>query len=285
MNKKHFFSGLFLLISALVFLGFYPQENNKDDFSERVKIILRQVANQLLLSNEDSTSLVLPVKKIEVNKYQISFEKELKFEPSILVEILKRNFKKSAISSNYRVEVTQCLDNEVAYSYEINIDKEKTIIPCAGRFLPEKCYTIQVHFLEEETSKSNLLFYLLSILIIIIIFSKILKTKKEKAFTTSSEKQSVLGSFTFYPEQNKLVKKAKEIALSNKECELLAIFIANANQVVKREELTKRVWEDNGVIVGRSLDTYISKLRKKLQEDDAIKLTNIHGVGYKLEVK
>lgn len=56
------------------------------------------------------------------------------------------------------------------------------------------------------------------------------------------------------------------------------------NTVVKRDELVKRVWEDQGVFVGRSLDTYISKLRKKLQEDDSIKITNIHGIGYKLEV-
>ena len=62
-------------------------------------------------------------------------------------------------------------------------------------------------------------------------------------------------------------------------------FDTNANQVVKREELTKKVWEDNGVIVGRSLDTYISKLRKKLQQDETIKLTNVHGIGYKLEIK
>ncbi|MDD7915612.1 helix-turn-helix domain-containing protein [Polaribacter ponticola] len=80
------------------------------------------------------------------------------------------------------------------------------------------------------------------------------------------------------------MQKTKEITLSKKECELLEIFVANENQVVKREDLTKQVWEDNGVIVGRSLDTYISKLRKKLQEDTSIKLTNIHGVGYKLEV-
>jgi DNA-binding response OmpR family regulator len=72
--------------------------------------------------------------------------------------------------------------------------------------------------------------------------------------------------------------------LSKKECELLVIFVKNPNKIIKREELTKKVWEDNGVIVGRSLDTYISKLRKKLQGDDSIKLTNIHGVGYKLEV-
>ena len=91
--------------------------------------------------------------------------------------------------------------------------------------------------------------------------------------------------FKFYPEQNKLVRQATEISLSKKECELLALFVARPNQIIKRDELSKKVWEDQGVIVGRSLDTYISKLRKILKDDDSIKLSNIHGVGYKLEVK
>ena len=64
----------------------------------------------------------------------------------------------------------------------------------------------------------------------------------------------------------------------------MELFVAKPNEIISREELTKKVWEDNGVIVGRSLDTYVSKLRKKLQEDPNIKLTNIHGVGYKLEI-
>ena len=95
---------------------------------------------------------------------------------------------------------------------------------------------------------------------------------------------TILGRFHFYPQQNKLVREAVEITLSKKECELLEIFVAKPNQIIKREELTKKVWEDNGVFVGRSLDTYISKLRKKLQDDENIKLTNVHGVGYKLEI-
>jgi DNA-binding response OmpR family regulator len=95
----------------------------------------------------------------------------------------------------------------------------------------------------------------------------------------------VLGSFNFYQDQNKLVKAAVEIGLSKKECELLAILVAHPNQVITRDELTKRIWEDNGVIVGRSLDTYISKLRKILREDDTLKITNVHGVGYKLEIR
>ena len=64
----------------------------------------------------------------------------------------------------------------------------------------------------------------------------------------------------------------------------MEILAAKPNQIVKREELIKRIWEDNGVVVGRSLDTYVSKLRKKLKDDASIKLTNVHGVGYKLEI-
>ena len=80
------------------------------------------------------------------------------------------------------------------------------------------------------------------------------------------------------------MKQTEEISLSKKECELLEIFVAHPNQIIKRDELTKKVWEDHGVFVGRSLDTYISKLRKKLQDDSSIKITNVHGVGYKLEL-
>ena len=65
---------------------------------------------------------------------------------------------------------------------------------------------------------------------------------------------------------------------------MLTIFIAQPNQIIKRDELTKKVWEDNGVFVGRSLDTYISKLRIKLKADESVKLINVHGVGYKLEI-
>ncbi|NJM80401.1 MAG: helix-turn-helix domain-containing protein [Flavobacterium sp.] len=65
---------------------------------------------------------------------------------------------------------------------------------------------------------------------------------------------------------------------------MLTIFMAQPNQIIKREELTKKVWEDNGVFVGRSLDTYISKLRNKLKADASVRLINIHGVGYKLEI-
>lgn len=110
------------------------------------------------------------------------------------------------------------------------------------------------------------------------------KRKEKENYRNTDNNYTSIGSFHFYPEQNKLIKASEEISLSRKECELLAIFIAHPNQVIKREELTKKVWEDHGVIVGRSLDTYISKLRNILKEDSSIKISNVHGVGYKLEI-
>jgi DNA-binding response OmpR family regulator len=169
----------------------------------------------------------------------------------------------------------------------MSAEEESTIIPCAGRYLPEACYLIEVKFTHrvEVSSIKDVVFkttiLLVIALVVFLLKVKTTKSKKAKSEDGTSEK---LGSFYFYPEQNKLVKEAQEIALSKKECELLTLFVANPNQIIKRDELTKRVWEDNGVFVGRSLDTYISKLRKKLKSDTSIKLTNVHGVGYKLEL-
>ncbi|NBP70070.1 MAG: winged helix family transcriptional regulator [Cytophagia bacterium] len=57
------------------------------------------------------------------------------------------------------------------------------------------------------------------------------------------------------------------------------------NEPITRDQLLKEGWEDEGVIVGRSLDVFISKLRKKLIKDPKVQITNIHGIGYKLEVQ
>ncbi len=275
-----------LTIVAILVLMLSCSKEQNNDFTERTKVALRDVGNKMLLANQDSTSLILPVVELETNTYQIEFSNPLSFEPSTLVSIVQGSFKTSQLPEHYRVEVLQCRDGEVAYSYQMSAEDESTIIPCAGRYLPKACYRIKVKFtnkvigfaLHEILSLSILFFALLGIGF--LIFKKT-KSKKTPQDNGASEK---LGSFYFYPEQNKLVKEAEEIALSKKECELLALFVANPNQIIKRDELTKRVWEDNGVFVGRSLDTYISKLRKKLKSDTSIKLTNVHGVGYKLEL-
>jgi len=285
MSKKKFF--LYTSLLLILFLGWFlsNSNNDNDDFSEKVSVALREVGHQLLWSNQDSTSLVLPINKPQKNKFQLSFQNQLSFEPSILVTKVKTSFEKASLPKYYRVEVKQCDTDEVAYSYQISKDSESTIIPCAGRFLPTSCYKIELKFTKRSSPFIRDLFLIaFSISLFIFMYKFFFSTRNKASIVTDNISFTKLGIFHFYPEQNKLVKQATEINLSKKECELLSIFVSRPNEIIKRDEITKKVWEDNGVFVGRSLDTYISKLRKKLKEDTTIKITNLHGVGYKLEI-
>lgn len=272
----------FLWCIALVY-AFFSCETPSYQNNKIVKIALRDAGDKLLLSNGDSTSVVKPIIVIDYNTYQLTFEKPLIIQPDTLVKVIKTSFKKANLSEHYITEVLECNENQVAYSYEIKLDVEQSLVPCSGRELQRACYTIQVYFNASIVEIPKYIYLLIPVLM--LIFGFLFYTKNKKIADIQESNFKSVGGFKFYPEQNKLMKEAVEITLSKKECELLAIFVTKPNEIIKREELTKRVWEDNGVIVGRSLDTYISKLRKKLQEDNSIKLTNVHGVGYKLEVE
>lgn len=285
MSKKVFCIAVGLLMAIISVVNLLRPETQTANFPEKVKIALRDTGNQLLLNNQDSTSLILPIKELEPLKYELSFERPLKIEPDSLVSILDKSLKKTELPNEYLTEVLQCIDNEVAYSFDMKKSVDTDVIPCRGRDLPNSCYTITVKFTNSQlaSSHSSLWWYLLLTMGFIMVTFGFMngKPQLQEAIATNHVE---LGSFYFYPDQNKLVKQATEISLSKKECEILALFVERPNQIIKRDELTKTVWEDNGVFVGRSLDTYISKLRKKLKSDKSIKLTNVHGVGYKLEV-
>ncbi|EDP96767.1 winged helix-turn-helix domain-containing protein [Kordia algicida OT-1] len=287
MNKQRIFVYIVLAMIAVCTWIFSTPSKAETEFSEKVKIALRDVGNKLLLSEKDSTSLILPVVEISKAKYELSFQNPLQFEPNNMVFIMEQSFIQSQLPLAYLVEVIQCDDEQVAYSFLVTAQEESTIIPCNGRWLPKNCYKIQVRFTEKTVTFWNVSTVIYIFLFIIFIVMELFFFRKKPVATSieNDETFATIGSFYFYPTQNKLVKQATEINLSKKECELLQIFAANLNQVVTRDELTKKVWEDNGVIVGRSLDTYISKLRKKLKDDERIKITNVHGVGYKLELE
>ncbi len=74
------------------------------------------------------------------------------------------------------------------------------------------------------------------------------------------------------------------IELTTKENQVLKILASNLNETLSRDQLQKEVWEDEGIFVGRSLDVFIFKLRKKLEVDPGIRIVNVHGKGYKLDI-
>jgi len=93
-------------------------------------------------------------------------------------------------------------------------------------------------------------------------------------------------SFSTYTlDLNNLIlnNKNKQIQLTQKEADILALFASNKNTLLKREFILKSIWEDDSYFIGRSLDVFISKLRKHFKTDSTIRITNIHGAGYKFE--
>lgn len=91
-----------------------------------------------------------------------------------------------------------------------------------------------------------------------------------------------LGSFTFDPVKQTLSNSEKNIKLTTKESELLVVLYQHRNEILERNHALKTVWIDDNYFNARSMDVYVSKLRKLLSEDPSIKILNIHGRGYRL---
>ena len=93
-----------------------------------------------------------------------------------------------------------------------------------------------------------------------------------------------LGKFKFDTQRQLLSIGSVQTKLTTKESELLALLCAHANDVLLRELALKTIWIDDNYFNARSMDVYITKLRKHLKADPAIEINNVHGKGYKLIV-
>ena len=91
-----------------------------------------------------------------------------------------------------------------------------------------------------------------------------------------------IGKFTFDTQKQILSTPEKQTKLTTKESELLGLLCAHANEILQRDFALKTIWIDDNYFNARSMDVYITKLRKHLKEDESIEIINIHGKGYKL---
>ncbi len=95
---------------------------------------------------------------------------------------------------------------------------------------------------------------------------------------------SVIGKFLVDAKGQRLLLGTEVISLTDKEYKILELLNKNFGELIPRETLMQEIWLNEGVITGRSLDMFVSKLRKKLSRDPELRITNVHGKGYKLEI-
>ena len=285
IKRKHMGGLLILLFISIICVAFSMTGSDNFDFARR-EILLRRIGHEILLQSGDSTSRVLPVKKIAGNEYQISFENAFTFQPESLVNTTQRLLAKDPLASDYVVNVLNCANASVAYGYAISKNKKDDIVACKGRRQPIACYMINIKFKPTGiiTAKNGYLLGSLTVLAFVgFIFLRSVKPRKA---LPESQPAGIftLGSMSFDAETRKLMINGKTIDLTRTETRVLRIFALSPNEAIERSRLQKEIWEDEGVIVGRSLDMFISKLRKKLEFDPNIKIVVIRGKGYKLEI-
>lgn len=108
--------------------------------------------------------------------------------------------------------------------------------------------------------------------------------KRTKKSDTSSLQYKV-GKYDFDPKNYTLKGAENNMTLTQRESDLLLYFIRHKNLVVKRQEILRAIWGDDDYFMGRSLDVFISRLRKVLAEEQNIVIENLHGIGFRFSEK
>jgi hypothetical protein len=282
---------------------FIANSHADETFDEKhIAVSLRMIGHQVLLNSGDSTSRVLPIIKSD-DRYSIQFESEFAFMPEELVKTVNRVVAETKLATGYIVEMEKCETGEVVYSFEKNRFQHLDILPCKERSLPKSCYHLVLTLKETSwtpvgsnpatsgpsersfTKAGQVKYVTIGISFVLLAVAFFMLWKKKNNSPSTDPNLIPLGEYRFDTLNSVLFWERQKIELSSKEADLLLLLYQSANTTLEREVLLNKVWGDQGDYVGRTLDVFISKLRKKLEADSSVKIVNIRGVGYKLVVE
>lgn len=261
-------------------------------FSENVNLSLRRTVHLLLRANGDSLSQIPPVKQTDANTFSVQMDRMFDYDK--LPETLQQSFDSYNINRPYSVAVLDCKSGEVTLGYQFFDLKQPGGIPCRGRSREEGCYTLQIRFTPEtpkpQTAGNTWLMISVGGTLAGLGFIAWTRSRHKKKPETLPQEVAVphsriaFGNSWLDTASQTLYNSETTQTLTFREAKLLTLFVRNINQVLERDAILKSVWEDEGVTVGRSVDVFVSRLRKMLTVDPQVKINAIHGVGYKMEV-
>ncbi|WP_395062108.1 response regulator transcription factor [Flavobacterium sp.] len=108
--------------------------------------------------------------------------------------------------------------------------------------------------------------------------------KRSQKSSLQEDNNYTIGKYQFDTKNYLIFNDLEKISLTQREAELLKLFLDNKNIVLKREEILKSLWGNDDYFMGRSLDVFISRLRKILVNEKGIAIENLHGIGFKFSV-
>lgn len=272
--KLRLYPLLFAMCSALV--ACQPA----DSYTPYHEVVMRQIGNRVLWSLGDSTSRILPV-TLQGNTYTIGFEQTIDIPYDTLIRVAAQELRRVDVSQ-FVVAVKECDTKEVVLTFAFNNPLD-SLLPCRGRDTEPGCYRIDITLIH-PTPRYD--YAMLPIALVFLLGGWALWKWRQAPVTTASPISSLptIGGYRFDEAERQLLYADTSTPLTDKETKLLVLLMTHADQTLSRETLMAELWgEDGVVVVSRNVDVLVSKLRKKLQADPNVAITNVHGVGYKLE--
>ncbi len=290
MNVKKRFTVNNVLIIIFICVGiatvllltklYNPKDKPNKLQDEQSKIAIRSIGDDLLKSVGNYNDPIPPIKKVDSITLRLELKRTMMIVPDSLVAISLKHLKKS-ITPRAVVNVLDAKNKTTVYTYEIN-HLENNNIPCLGRVLPESNYWIDVSFFRGANKISEGTIAILGggfvlIFSVLLFFSKgINKQKRDNHY--------IIKGYKIIPDFNTIVFNGEAIQLTEKEMHIFNILIESEGELVTREYLTEEVWLKKGVVTSRSLDMYISRLRKKIKKISHTEILNHRGKGYVFKV-
>ncbi len=269
-----------------------PKPSDDRQFSQKVNLAMRQAADRLFDIAGDDTSTIPPVQQLSAGEYVLRLENNFRYDS--LPALLEAALAQYGIEEKYYVSVNDCLENLLLLGYSQETLKGGGEVPCSGRVQDAGCYNLSLVFPDRRKSAGgNGWAWAMLALVAVAAFAsgyfyKRLKNRPLQLDEPIAQAPipSLLrfGNSSFDLANQYLLIGGIQQPLTFREAKLLHFFLQNPNQLLERDAILAAVWEDEGILVGRSLDVFVSRLRKILQKDPAVKIANVHGVGYRFEV-
>ncbi|MEP6796102.1 MAG: winged helix-turn-helix domain-containing protein [Saprospiraceae bacterium] len=257
--------------------------------SKKVNLAIRRTADKLLRVSGDDTSRIGAVEQINALTWRLQLDQPFAYDS--LPALLQASLDFYAIKNSYDVTVRQCENGTIDLGYQQLDFTQDSLVPCGGRATNEGCHYIEIAFVGEAPASSNSESRNLLIFLGLTGGAGIwwwLRRKSNRNIPESNVTEDAwieIGHSRMHLQKQILEFGGAQQVLTYREAKLLNLFASHPNELLEREFIHQQVWSDEGLQVSRSVDVFVSRLRKKLASDTSIGITSVHGVGYKLEVK
>ncbi len=299
-------SGLIVLAGLLAVQASrlkHASETDEHRFSENVNLALRRTAHRLLAIAGNRKSAIPSVRETEPGTWTVALEQNFVYDS--LPQLLQESFALHRITGHYNVVVVKCQSDDLTLGYAASTFDTLREVPCVGRDQAAGCYNLRVSFPDRAaapTQEKGLWFWLagmavcLTALASFFAYNRLIKrpltTERplvaipdNASETTPSGKRLLsFGQSVLDISNQKLLVKGESKDITYREAKLLLFFGSHTGQLLSRDLILQSVWEDEGILVGRSVDVFVSRLRKLLKDDETLRISNVHGIGYRLEV-